>query len=44
VKTALGKSFVNMYVDRPDGPLTLIPTADNRTSLSEIVDQTFEES
>jgi hypothetical protein len=44
VKTALGKSFVNMYVDRPEGPLTLIPTADNRTSLSEIVDQTFEES
>jgi hypothetical protein len=44
VKGRLGKNYVNMFTARPEGPLTLVPAGDNRMSMSEIVDQTLEES
>jgi hypothetical protein len=43
VKGRLNKEYVEAYTRRAPGKPTLMPTSDNRSSMDEIVDQSFEE-
>lgn len=43
VKTRIAKDYVNMFVSRPEGPLVLVPTKDNRAGMNQIIDGSFDD-